>query len=77
MTTKTLDDVKADMSALYDQVRNGSTDLKTASELANITGKYLKAVQLDFAREVFLANRADAAPRAIAAPDQVNGDAGN
>lgn len=55
--TKTLDDVKADMSTLYDQVRDGTTDLKVASELANITGKYLKAVQLDFAREIFLANK--------------------
>ena len=55
--TKTLDDVKADMSALYDQVRDGTTDLKVASELANITGKYLKAVQLDLAREIFLANK--------------------
>ena len=54
MTTKTLDDVKADMSALYNEVRDGNTDLKMASELANITGKYLKAVQLDLARDIFL-----------------------
>lgn len=54
---KTLADVKADMSALYNQVRDGSCDLKLASELANITGKYLKAVQLEFAREVFLSNK--------------------
>lgn len=53
---KTLDDVKADMSALYDQVRDGTTDIKTASELANITGKYLKAVQLDLATEIFVSN---------------------
>ena len=51
---KTLEDVKLDMSELYEQVKAGDTDLKTASELANITGKYLKAAQLDFAREVFL-----------------------
>ena len=28
------------MSALYNQVRDGACDLKTAGELANITGKY-------------------------------------
>lgn len=53
---KTLEDVKSDMSDLYEQVKSGQTDLKLASELANITGKYLKAVQLDLAREIFLAN---------------------
>jgi hypothetical protein len=52
--TKTLEDVKADMSLLYNQVRDGSCDLKLAGELANITGKYLKAVQLDLATEIFL-----------------------
>lgn len=61
MTTKTLDDVKADMSALYDQVRDGTCDLKVAGELANITGKYLKAVQLDLATDMFLSN--NPAPR--------------
>jgi len=50
---KTLDDIKQDMSALYDQVRDGTTELKTASELANIAGKYLKAEQLNLAREIF------------------------
>lgn len=57
--TKTLSDVKADMSALYNQVRDGVCDLKLAAELANITGKYLKAVQLEFARDVFLSNKAE------------------
>lgn len=55
--TKTLDDVKADMSALYDQVRDGTCDLKVAGELANITGKFLKAVQLDLATDMFLSNQ--------------------
>ena len=50
---KTLDDVKADMSELYEQVKSGDADLKTASELANITGKFLKAEQLKMAREIF------------------------
>lgn len=54
---KTLDDVKIDMSDLYEQVRSGSMDLKVAGELANITGKYLKAVQLDLAERVFLGHR--------------------
>lgn len=50
---KTLDDIKRDMSVLYDEVRNGTTELKTASELANITGKFLKAHQLDLAERIF------------------------
>ena len=57
MMIKTLTDVKADMSDLYEQVKSGACDLKLAAELANITGKYLKAVQLEFAREVFTANK--------------------
>jgi hypothetical protein len=51
---KTLDDVKLDMSTLYDEVKSGATELKTAGELANIAGKYLKAEQLQLAREIFL-----------------------
>jgi hypothetical protein len=51
---KTLDDIKLDMSELYDSVKNGDTELKTAAELANIAGKYLKAEQLDLARQIFL-----------------------
>jgi hypothetical protein len=54
--TKTLSDVKADMSELYEQVKAGSTDLKLAAELANITGKFLKAEQLEMAKEIFLSN---------------------
>ncbi|MEO6710809.1 MAG: hypothetical protein ABI054_06095 [Planctomycetota bacterium] len=53
---KTLDDVKADMSRLYDEVNAGSAELKTAAELANIAGKYLKAEQLQLAREIFLSH---------------------
>lgn len=53
--TKTLEDIKADMSALYDQVNQGETDLKSASELANIAGKFLKAHQLDLAERIFSA----------------------
>ncbi len=51
---KTLDDIKEDMSALYDGVNEGRTELKTAAELANIAGKYLKAEQLQLAREIFM-----------------------
>lgn len=54
---KTLDDVKADMSELYSEVRDGTIELKVASELANITGKFLKAEQLKLAREIFVAHR--------------------
>lgn len=56
---KNLNDIKADMSDLYEAVKNGSVDLKVASELANISGKFLKAEQLQLAREVFLSNRAE------------------
>lgn len=56
---KTLDDVKRDMSELYEMVKSGSEDLRRASELANITGKFLKAEQLKLAREIFAANRGD------------------
>ena len=58
--TKTLEDVKADMSALYESVKAGGTDLKTAGELTNITGKFLKADALQFAKQVFIANNPDA-----------------
>lgn len=54
---KTLIDIKADMSALYDEVRNGTRELKTAAELANIAGKFLKAEQLELAREIFTSNK--------------------
>lgn len=50
---KTLEDVQRDMSALYEEVRTGRTDLKVGAELANIAGKYLKAEQLKLAREIF------------------------
>ena len=53
---KTLNDIKADMSRLYDELQSGTCELKTASELANIAGKFLKAEQLDLAREIFLSN---------------------
>lgn len=51
---KSLDDIKLDMSILYDEVQDGTTELKTAAELANIAGKYLKAEQLQLAREIFM-----------------------
>lgn len=54
---KSLDDVKADMGALYEDLRKGDVDIKVAAELANITGKYLKAEQLKLAREIFETNR--------------------
>lgn len=54
---KTLNDIKADMSRLYDELQAGTCELKTAGELANIAGKFLKAEQLDLAREIFMAGR--------------------
>ena len=59
---KNLNDVKHDMSELYDRLRNGEVDLKTASELANITGKFLKAEQLELATAIFLDNKAKCLP---------------
>ena len=50
---KTLDDVKLDMSILYDGIRDGTVELKPAAEMANVAGKYLKAEQLQLAREIF------------------------
>lgn len=51
---KTLTDIKQDMSDLYEAVKAGTVDIKTASELANISGKFLKAEQLELATAVFL-----------------------
>jgi hypothetical protein len=51
--TKTLADVKADMSELYESHKSGEIDHKTAAELTNITGKYLKAHALEFAERLF------------------------
>lgn len=50
---KSLHDVKEDMSALYDQLKAGTVDMKVASEMSNVAGKFLKAEQLILAREVF------------------------
>ena len=54
---KTLTDVKQDMSELYEQLKAGRVDLKTAGELANISGKFLKAEQLELARDIFINNK--------------------
>jgi len=51
---KTMDDVKEDMSTLYDEVRSGKVELPMADSLANIAGKYLKAKQLQLAEDIFL-----------------------
>lgn len=51
--TKSLKDIQQDMSLLYDQVNNAQIDLNTASELTNITGKLLRAYELDLTRQVF------------------------
>lgn len=54
---KTLDDVMRDMSILYDDVRAGTMELRPASELTNIAGKYLKAYALQLAERHFLADQ--------------------
>jgi hypothetical protein len=54
---KTLQDIKQDMSDLYEQLKNNAIDVKSASEMANVAGKFLKAEQLILARDVFLNNR--------------------
>ena len=53
---KTLNDIKQDMSTLYDELRGGAVEIKLAAELANVAGKYLKAEQLELAREIFMSN---------------------
>ena len=54
---KTLTDIKQDMSELYEQLKAGQVDIKTAGELANISGKFLKAEQLALARIIFINNK--------------------
>jgi hypothetical protein len=46
--------VKRDMRALYDQLRDGKVTREKADSLANISGKILKAVQLELAERIFL-----------------------
>jgi hypothetical protein len=59
---KSLNDVQEKMSQLYSQVESGEVDLKKADSLANIAGKYLKAEQMIFAKEVFLSNKPTGLP---------------
>jgi hypothetical protein len=54
---KTLTDIKQDMSELYDALKAGEVDIKIAGELANISGKFLKAEQLELAKDIFMSNR--------------------
>lgn len=54
MKTKTLRDIRRDMSELYEQTKGGAVTLPMAAELANITGKHLKAVALEDARRELL-----------------------
>lgn len=51
---KTLEDWKLDITILYDEVRDKTTDIKTAGELANIAGKGIKIEALQLAREMFM-----------------------
>ena len=54
---QTMQDIRNAMAKLYRDLESGEIDLKTASELANITGKFLKAEQLELARDIFLNNQ--------------------
>ena len=45
------------MSELYDALKAGEIDIKIAGELANISGKFLKAEQLELAKDIFMSNR--------------------
>jgi hypothetical protein len=54
---KTLDDIQQDMSDLYESLKTGNLEIKVASELANIAGKFLKAEQLKLAKEIFTYHR--------------------
>jgi len=49
---KTLDNVKQDMSTLYEELRAGAIEREIAAELSNIAGKFLKAEQLQLARDI-------------------------
>lgn len=66
---KTLNDIKQDMSDLYDALKRGEVELKVAGELANISGKFLKAEQLELAKAVFLNN-----PRSLMSIEHKSGD---
>jgi len=50
---KSLDDIKVDMSALYESLKSGDIKREDAAELANVAGKFLKAEQLQLARQIF------------------------
>lgn len=55
-TTKSLEDVKADMSEQYELVKAGRMDFKLSAELSNIAGKYLKAYALEYAEKLYADN---------------------
>lgn len=54
---KTLNNIKADMSELYDELRGGKIEIKAADTLVNVAGKNLKAYQLDLAEQIFLSGQ--------------------
>lgn len=55
-TPKSLNDIRCDMSELHDNLLSGEVEHKLATELANITGKNLKAIQLELAEKIFSAS---------------------
>lgn len=58
MRINNLSDVKAELSKVYDRLDSGQMEIKDADSRANVLGKYIKADALEFAKEVFRANRA-------------------
>lgn len=51
---KTLENVKDDMAALYEELKNKRIERVDAAELANIAGKWIKAEGLRLANDMFL-----------------------
>lgn len=58
MRINNLTDVKTELSSVYERLDSGAMEIKDADSRANVLGKYIKADALEFAKEVFRANRA-------------------
>lgn len=69
-STEVLNEVTTNMRALYQEVRTGKTELKSADTLANIAGKILKSEQLKLARAIFLDDQEQRLPALSEARDK-------
>jgi len=54
---KSLDDIGADLSEVFDQLRAGTMDRVEAEALFNGGGKIIKVHQLKLAKEIFTATK--------------------